>query len=238
MSLNGELNKTELDFLLNELAKDLKKTYGKGADPMEIILVGGAAIVVNHQFRNSTKDVDAWLFSERIFTQAIRRVGERYGYSPHWLNQDFIKTASFSQKLREVSVHYRTFQRILEVRVVQGPELIAMKMMAGRKYKNDLSDIVGVLMDYDEQNRPISSNQIRDSIYSLYGITEVPNPDLMKWLDQLILQGHYRELYDQVRTEEAKNQSIVLEAIEQGSSIAGESDVDTVLALIREKKEK
>ena len=97
MSLNGELDKTSLDFLLNELAKVLKTTYGRKAQPMEIILVGGVAIIVNHLFRRSTQDVDAWLFSEKMLGQSIRHVGERFGFSPHWLNKDFEKTSSFSQ---------------------------------------------------------------------------------------------------------------------------------------------
>ena len=203
---------------------------------MEIILVGGAAIVAKHHFRHSTKDVDAWLFSEQRLSQAIRQVGERFGFSPRWLNQDFVKTASFSQKLREVSVHYRTFQSILEVRVIQGSDLIAMKLMAGRRYKNDLSDIVGVLMDYEEQDQSLSINQILHSIQSLYGISELPDVSLMKWLEDIMQQGHYRELYDQVRTEEISNQSVVIEAIEQGIDINDEADVLTVLDMIRKKQ--
>ena len=97
MSLNGELDRTSLEFLLNELAKVLKTTYGRKAQPMEIILVGGVAIIVNHLFRRSTQDVDAWLFSEKMLGQSIRHVGERFGFSPHWLNKDFEKTSSFSQ---------------------------------------------------------------------------------------------------------------------------------------------
>lgn len=236
MSFNGELDKASLDFMLNELAKVLKRTYGKRVDPKEIILVGGAAIVAKHQFRHSTRDVDAWLFSEQQLSQAIRQVGERFGFSPRWLNQDFVKTASFSQKLREVSVHYRTFQRVLEVRVIQGSDLIAMKLVAGRRYKNDLSDIVGVLMDYEEQGQSLSINQIHHSIDSLYGVSELPDVSLMKWLEDIMQQGHYRELYDLVRMEEANNQTVVIDATNKGAVINNEADILAVLEMIREKQ--
>jgi len=113
-----------------------------------------------------------------------------------------------------------------------------MKLIAGRKYKNDLSDIVGVLMEYEEQQRPISLNQINQSLLTLYGRAELPDTDLMHWLVQLIHNGSYRKVYDLVRREEANNQSIVIEAIEQGSKVFSESDVDAVLALIRERKDK
>ena len=113
-----------------------------------------------------------------------------------------------------------------------------MKLIAGRKYKNDLSDIVGVLMEYEEQQRPISLDQINLSLLTLYGRTELPDTDLMHWLVQLIHNGSYRKVYDLVRREEANNQSMVIEAIEQGSKVFSESDVDAVLALIRERKDK
>ena len=113
-----------------------------------------------------------------------------------------------------------------------------MKLIAGRKYKNDLSEIVGVLMEYEEQQRLISLNQINQSLLTLYGQSELPDAELMHWLVQLMQHESYRKVYDQVRREEANNQSMVIEAIEQGSKVFSESDVDAVLALIRERKDK
>ena len=40
---------------------------------------------------------------------AINAVGDRMGLPNGWLNADFRQTASYSPKLAEASVYYRTF---------------------------------------------------------------------------------------------------------------------------------
>ena len=41
--------------------------------------------------------------------------------------------------------------------------LVAMKLMAGRQYKYDLSDIVGVLIEQEEKNEPFDLEKNRNS---------------------------------------------------------------------------
>lgn len=40
--------------------------------------------------------------------------------------------------------------------------------MAGRQYKNDLSDIVGVLIEQEERNKPLTFEKIQKAIIDLY----------------------------------------------------------------------
>ena len=60
MSFDNEaiFTKENLDGYLKELAKAFRKRNGTSM-PAEIILVGGAAILVNYGFRAMTTDVDA-----------------------------------------------------------------------------------------------------------------------------------------------------------------------------------
>lgn len=55
MSFEQEFTKDNLDIYLKELAKELRKIDRSGM-PVEIILVGGAAILENYGFRNATKE--------------------------------------------------------------------------------------------------------------------------------------------------------------------------------------
>jgi len=48
-----------LDYYLNELAKDYAKLTKRNKVSIEIVIVGGASILINYEFRNSTNDVDA-----------------------------------------------------------------------------------------------------------------------------------------------------------------------------------
>lgn len=58
-----------------------------------------------------------------------------------------MKTASYTPKLRYYSKYYKTFSNVLTVRTVTAEYLVAMKLKSGRKYKNDLSDVVGYFMN-------------------------------------------------------------------------------------------
>ena len=52
------IDKEKLDVYLKELAKEYRRMGGK-AMPAELILIGGAAIIVNYGFREMTTDIDA-----------------------------------------------------------------------------------------------------------------------------------------------------------------------------------
>ena len=134
-----------LDYYLNELAKDYAKLTKRNKVPIEIVIVGGASILINYEFRNSTNDVDA-IINWGFLDQSIKNISQKFDLEKNWLNSDFIKTRSYTPKLMEFSTFYKCFKKILNVRTVKSEYLIAMKMVSGRVYKNDLSDIVGILL--------------------------------------------------------------------------------------------
>ena len=68
--------KENLDTYLKELAKEFRKINGKSM-PAEIILNGGAAILVNYGFRDMTTDVDAIIHAASSMKDAINRVGDK-----------------------------------------------------------------------------------------------------------------------------------------------------------------
>ena len=50
--------KENIDKYLNELAKEYRKQGGRYV-PAELILIGGASVLINHGFRDMTTDIDA-----------------------------------------------------------------------------------------------------------------------------------------------------------------------------------
>ena len=138
---------------LNEYLKDFAKEFLRlngTKSGAEIVLVGGAAVLARYGFR-LTYDVDAIIVASSAMKDAISRVGDKHGLSHGWLNADFKQTDSYSHKLSEVSIYYRTYSNILTIRVVASEYLLAMKLKSGRQYKNDLSDIVGVLREHQKK---------------------------------------------------------------------------------------
>ncbi len=127
------INKKTLDGFFNRLSKEYKKVAGRNMSA-EIIVVGGAAVIEMYGFRENTSDIDAIIDAASSMKEAINRVSDDLRLPHDWINTDFMKTSSFSHKLRQYSKYYKTFNQALTVRVVSGEYLIAMKLASGRDY--------------------------------------------------------------------------------------------------------
>ncbi len=163
-----EIRKDRIDVYLKALANEFKRVTGRKVKA-EIVIVGGGSVMLNYDFRMNSVDIDAFNTSEEAIKTASLRVAEKYGLPDDWLNDDFKKTKSYSPKLREHSVYYKTYANVLEFRTVNREYLIAMKMVSGRKYKNDLSDIMGILYHHYLKQDEISLAEIEKAVRDLYG---------------------------------------------------------------------
>ena len=93
MSISTPVTKENLESCLKELAKEYRRQVGK-AMPAEIILIGGAAVLANYEFREMTYDLDADINASSAMKDAANRVGDKLGLPNGWLNMDFRKPAS------------------------------------------------------------------------------------------------------------------------------------------------
>lgn len=110
-------NRMDMNNNLKELSKELKREFGRNSKH-EIVVVGGAAIVLKHDFRESSSDIDAIVSDGSSIKDAVRRTADRLGLSADWLNSDFKQSSSYSGQLVAVSKYYRTFNQVLDVRIV------------------------------------------------------------------------------------------------------------------------
>ena len=220
--------KENLDRYLNELSKEYKKLGGRKV-PVDIVLIGGAAVIENYGFRDMTTDVDAIVPAASIMKDAIGRVGSRFGLPEDWLNADFIRTDSYSPGLYAHSVHYRTFSQVLHVRMVTGEYLIAMKLRAGRQYKNDLSDIVGILAEHEQKGTPIDFEMIDRAVIELYGGWERFPEHSLTFIRSILEAGNYAQIYKEIRENERDAHNVVLELEEAYHGEIREEKIDSIL---------
>ena len=190
-------SKENIDEYLNELSKIYKKLVGRKF-PAEIILIGGAAIIERYGFREITTDIDAIIYAASAMKQAINEICDKYQLPSDWLNADFKKTASYSEKLIQYSDYYKTFNQILTVRIVKPDYLIAMKLCSGRRYKHDLSDIVGILSEHKKNNNPITYEMIDNAIKELYGSWDAVSEHAKGLLEDALHSNDYTKLYAEV----------------------------------------
>ena len=75
-----KFTKNNIERYLNELSKELKKEFGKNSE-FELIIVGGASILLNYNFREQTLDVDAFISNQNTIKEAIKSTAEKYDVS-------------------------------------------------------------------------------------------------------------------------------------------------------------
>ena len=237
MSVDKPFTKENLDFCLKELAKEFRKKNGTRV-PAEIILIGGASILINYGFREMTYDMDAIIKSSSTMKDAINTVGDRLELPVGWLNTDFVNTASYTPRLIEYSKYYKTFSNVLQIRTVSSEYLVAMKLMAGRQYKNDLSDIVGVLIEQEERGDALTLERIKKAIVNLYDSYESIPENSRTFIEAIYGKKDLRAFYKQCRAMELENKDILLNFRDEYPGVLNGDNLEDILKVAREKKQK
>ena len=202
MSGNSKvLTKDNLSALLKELAKQYRKLSGKKM-PAEIILVGGAAVLARYGFRDMTTDIDAIIQASSAMRDTAIRVADSFGLPEDWLNSDFLHTDSATGKLLQFSEYYAISSNIVTIRVVTAEYLIAMKLRAGRRYKSDLSDIIGIMAEHQTKGAPITYEMVRKAVNDLYGSWDVLPDTSKRFFEQLCKAEDPSEMYQKTRSME------------------------------------
>lgn len=233
---NMVFTKDNLDTYLKELAKEFRKLNGK-AMPAELILIGGAAILTSYGFRETTTDIDAVIHAASSMKDAINRVGDRYGLPNGWLNADFVRTDSYSARLPEVSVPYKTFSDVLSIRTISAEYLIAMKLRSGRRYKNDFSDILGILVEHEKRDLPITFEAVEHAIQKLYGGWGKVPPDAKGFIQDAMRNGNYAEVYASVHEEEKQSKNILIQFEKDYPNTLADSNANDILKTLKARKQ-
>lgn len=234
---HNSFTKENLDTYLKELAKEFRKLNGKSM-PAEIILVGGAAILTNYGFRDMTTDIDAVIKASSVMKDAINNVGDKFDLPNGWFNSDFMRTGSYSPKLNEISVYYKTFYGVLNVRTVAAEYLIAMKLRSGRKYKNDLSDIIGILAEHEKHGKAITLESVNSAVEKLYGGWNDFPEESEPFIEKALTNGDFAKVYESVKDEEMESKDILIGFENNYPNVAKESNINDILKSLKEKAKK
>ena len=236
MSVETPFTRENLDTHLKELAKELRKLNGT-AIPAEIILIGGAAILAQYGFREMTYDIDAVILASSAMKEAVNLVGDKFGLPNGWLNMDFKKTKSYSDKLSAVSVYYKTFSNILNVRMIAAEYLIAMKLMSGRQYKNDLSDVAGILWEHQRSGNPIVREAIDKAVSVLYKDgAELPVVS-KQFIDDTYTDGDFKSVYEKIRENEKHSKEILLDFDKDYPNDLKEENISSILEKAKQRRQ-
>lgn len=236
MSVDKPFTKENLDIYLKELAREFRKKSGTKI-PAEIILIGGASILINYGFREMTYDMDAIIKASSTMKEAINTVGDRLGLPTGWMNTDFINTKSYTPRLVEHAKYYKTFSNVLQIRTISAEYLVAMKLMAGRQYKNDLSDVVGVLIEQEERNDPLCLDIIKAAINDLYGSYDMISKESQTFIEAVFEKEDLHTFYRQCRMLERENRDVLVGFQETYPGVLNGDNLADVLKAAKAKKQ-
>lgn len=123
---------------LDLFAKDLLLQHNYNLGHIKVLIVGGAALALKYNFRG-TVDVDADIKFGGAIRRSVDNVSKYCNIPNDWLNQDFVKSYSFSRGLWDDAIYIRTLQNYLDIFVVSDISQLCMKLSSGRK--KDIGDI-------------------------------------------------------------------------------------------------
>lgn len=218
---------------LKELAKEFKRITGRKTSA-EIIIVGGGSVLLNYDFRMNSVDVDAFNTYESAIKDAAKLVADKYNLSQQWLNDDFKKTPSYSPKLRQYSSYYKTFSNVLEIRTISREYLVAMKMVSGRKYKNDLSDILGILYYHYKNNDEITYSQIEKAVEDLYGNFDRIKDDVLEFVKTAVENKTFVDGYNLQKEAEQSIKENLIKFEEKYENVLSENNIDDIINKLSE----
>ena len=230
-------NKDNLDLYLKELAKEYRKINGTKM-PAEIILVGGAAVLANYGFRDMTMDIDAIIRASSAMKEAINNIGDKCNLPNGWLNSDFTKTSSYSSKLVQYSMYYKKFANILEVRTISAEYLVAMKLKSGRKYKNDRSDVIGILAHHKSKNEPLTKEKITVAVNNLYGGWDCFSQEDIEFINYALESNNSDILYKETLTDEAKTKEQLVRFENPYPDTVNKNNISDIINQLKNKKDK
>ena len=133
----------------------------------------------------------------------VNQIKEKYGLPNDWINTDFTKTESYSDKLIQYSSYYATYSDILEIRTIKDEYLLAMKIKSARNYKHDLSDISGIATELSrKRNKPVILNDIKKAVKDLYRNEDAVSKETYEIVDKVLSNAYS---YDDIIKAEETN---------------------------------
>lgn len=229
-----EFTKENLNQYLKAVAREYRKLVGKGM-PAEMVIIGGASVLLNYGFRNITTDIDALILAASGMRDAINHVRDQYDLPDGWLNSDFTNTDSYTPKLLEYSKYYRTYSNTVSIRTISAEYLIAMKLRSGRLYKNDLSDVLGILADHEKRNCPITEERIQTAVCDLYGTMDALPESSIIFLENIMKDGHFSQLYSQIVKSEQETRTLLTEYEHDNPGLVTKSNFTSITKKIVQK---
>ena len=125
---------------------------------------------------------------------------------------------------------------MLNIRTISAEYLVAMKLMSGRRYKKDLSDIIGILSEQKRMGKSLSYQQIDCAVRNLYGGWDNISEYAIQVLKAALDSENLKELFMEQEREEELSKQLVLQVQKYEGEKVKESNVEEIIQKALRKK--
>ncbi|MBQ8359383.1 MAG: hypothetical protein IJX37_05680 [Oscillospiraceae bacterium] len=167
---------------------------------------------------------------------AINYVNDTLGLPNGWLNEDSKNTSSYTPRLVNYSKYYRTFSNVLTVRTITGEYLVAMKLMAYRQYKHDISDIVGILREQQNNSDSLTFERIDKAVNDLYDSWENLPENAKSLIESILANEDMDALYEAYADEEAAAKDALITFDDKYPDVLKEDNLADILSHLLNKQ--
>ena len=94
------------------------------------------------------------------------------------------------------------------------------------KYKNDLSDIIGILAEHEKLGDTITYERIDKAVVSLYGSWDGISPETVTFIKGVLSDGEYQRVFEAIRKNEENAREILLDFQEKYPDVLKDDNVN------------
>ena len=110
-----------------------------------------------------------------------------------------------------------------------------MKLRAGRQYKSDLSDVLGILSEHEKRGIPITMDQIRKAASDLYGGWAYLPDASRAFIENVMENGQFEQLYEQTLQGEQETKELLSQFEQDYPGKTTKDNVDGIAESLQEK---
>lgn len=118
---------------------------------------------------------------------------------------------------------------MLTIRTVSAEYLVAMKLKSGRRYKHDISDVMGILKEQKAANAPISIDLIKKAVSDLYGEWSALPEKTRRIIEKAFVKQNFDELYEKYSIQEEQNKKRLIKFEKDHPGVITEDNVDDII---------
>lgn len=175
---NLKLDSDKIEQYLKTLGKELRRQKIDG----ELIMCGGAVMLLGYGSRDTTADIDGIFFPRTEIKRIVRDIAEKNDLPIEWLNDSVKHSKSYVRELRQNATRYKNYYN-LRVYFAKIDQMIAMKLIAFRVgASHDLEDLETLIKEYDTKIKPVTSEILENIVVSIYGNLDKLSPLAIEYI--------------------------------------------------------